>query len=106
MTIAEKINAECFRDSIGRFLPEENEKEYRVIVYECGFPSQALFCGKLEECEVIAHAWDIQNRNQPYYGKCHVGIEEVRYDEDGNSISFTEQKEEYFHCWEMGDFDY
>ena len=83
-----------------------NEKQYRVIITECGLPTSCYFVGTMEECEIMAQAWVIQHRN--YARRCHldVVIDEVRYDEYGDVISFAEEKDEYDHCYEMGDFDY
>ena len=83
-----------------------NEKQYRVIITECGRPTSCYYVGTMEECEIMAQAWGIKHRN--YARRCHldVVIDEVRYNEYGDVISCAEEKDEYDHCYEMGDFDY
>lgn len=84
----------------------DNEKEYRVIITECGRPTECYFVGTMEDCEIMAQAWFITNRNHPCLRYLDVVIDEVRYDEDGFAITFAEDRDEYDHCYEMGDFDY
>lgn len=82
-----------------------NEKKYRVIITECGRPTECHFVGTMEDCEIIAQAWCITHRNHPCRRHLDVVIDEVRYDEYGDVISFAEERDEYDHCYEMGDFD-
>ena len=83
-----------------------NEKEYRVIIYEHGRPTDVYYKGTKADCEIMRQSWEILNRDAPYYSYCSSGIDEVRYDEDGFEITFAELRDEYDHCYEMGDFDY
>jgi hypothetical protein len=83
-----------------------NEKQYRVIITECGLPTSCHFVGTMEDCEIMAQAWCITHRNHPCRRYLDVVIDEVRYDEYGDVISFAELRDEYDHCYEMGDFDY
>ena len=80
------------------------EREYRVVIREGGFPTSVYYMGSMEECEVMVDAWRIRNKRAPDY-VCPV-IEPVRYDEDGRPTSFASERDEYYHCWMMGDFDY
>ena len=83
-----------------------NEKQYRVIIYECGRPTTCYFIGTMAECEIMAQAWYITHKNHYRLQYLDLEIDEVRYDEWGDEISFAEEKAEYDHCYEMGDFDY
>ena len=86
----------------------EGEQRYQAVVYywvhDFRIPNNCVMRGTYKECAVAAMKEEMR-WNEGMRERYSVSVEPVTLDEYGDETSFGEQVEEFWHCYEMGDFD-
>ena len=85
---------------------DKHEGRWQAVYYECGRPTSCLKRGTFKECCYAALAEELGFNSSYERERCYVQVMTVNLDENGDEDSFLAMREEYDHCWEMGDFDY
>lgn len=102
-------DATWWQDSVNEkwqdMLSRKVEGRWQAVSCECGRPQSCIKRGTWKECCYAALAEELGYSTKYAREYLDVKIMEINVDECGDEESFGALRDEYDHCWEMGDFD-